>query len=281
MSEFLVVTSTFARAAAAGASRWCSGSLVALRRAVLRLQELAFGEPRGRDRAGQGLLRADVRHLALVLVAGIFLPPPLVAWFQHVARCWDERRWPARTIDGCRQPGRTRIGRGRASVGRATLAARDRALAGGRWTLLGLWGETATGAHGAARRRRRRDRRRSRSPARRALSFARPRCTRRRSGSSARSRDLYRPEPRRRCPTRGPGSTTASGMSASARRRPRRAQPRLRRSCPSEGEGCTRSRSARSMPASSSPAISASPPTARPWCGSRSGWATCTRVSRR
>jgi hydrogenase-4 component F len=25
-------------------------------------------------------------HLALVLVAGIYLPPPLVAWFQNVAR---------------------------------------------------------------------------------------------------------------------------------------------------------------------------------------------------
>ena len=25
-------------------------------------------------------------HLGLVLIAGIYLPPPLVAWFQHVAR---------------------------------------------------------------------------------------------------------------------------------------------------------------------------------------------------
>jgi hydrogenase-4 component F len=24
-------------------------------------------------------------HLALVFTAGIYLPPPLVAWFQHVA----------------------------------------------------------------------------------------------------------------------------------------------------------------------------------------------------
>jgi hydrogenase-4 component F len=24
-------------------------------------------------------------HLVLVFVAGIYLPPPLVAWFQHVA----------------------------------------------------------------------------------------------------------------------------------------------------------------------------------------------------
>jgi hydrogenase-4 component F len=26
-----------------------------------------------------------IAHLALVLAAGIYLPPPLVAWFQHVA----------------------------------------------------------------------------------------------------------------------------------------------------------------------------------------------------
>jgi hydrogenase-4 component F len=25
-------------------------------------------------------------HLSLVLVAGIWLPPPVVAWFQHVAK---------------------------------------------------------------------------------------------------------------------------------------------------------------------------------------------------
>jgi hydrogenase-4 component F len=25
-------------------------------------------------------------HLALVLLAGFWLPPPLVVWFQHVAR---------------------------------------------------------------------------------------------------------------------------------------------------------------------------------------------------
>ena len=44
-------------------------------------------------------------------------------------------------------------------------------------------------------------------------------------------------------------------------------------SCPSRATGCTRSRSARSTPASSSPAISASPPTARPSCGSKNAWA--------
>jgi hypothetical protein len=46
---------------------------------------------------------------------------------------------------------------------------------------------------------------------------------------------------------------------------------------PSRATACTRSRSVRSMPASSNPAISASPPMARPWCGWRNGWATSTR----
>jgi hydrogenase-4 component F len=27
----------------------------------------------------------EFAHLALVLVAGIYIPPPVVAWFQHVA----------------------------------------------------------------------------------------------------------------------------------------------------------------------------------------------------
>ena len=57
----------------------------------------------------------------------------------------------------------------------------------------------------------------------------------------------------------------------SARRRAsRRRQPaRLMPSCPWKAKRCTRSRSARCMPASSSPDISASPPAARPWCGSK------------
>ena len=51
-------------------------------------------------------------------------------------------------------------------------------------------------------------------------------------------------------------------------------------SCRSRARACIRFRSVPSMPASSSPAISASPPTARPSCGSRSGWAMSTRASK-
>ena len=50
--------------------------------------------------------------------------------------------------------------------------------------------------------------------------------------------------------------------------------------CRSRERTCIRSRSARSMPASSSPGISASPPMARPWCGSNSGSAMCIRASK-
>ena len=58
-----------------------------------------------------------------------------------------------------------------------------------------------------------------------------------------------------------------------------RGQARLTSSCRPKAKPCTRSRSARSMPASSSPGISASPPTARPSSGWNSGSATCIRAS--
>jgi hypothetical protein len=47
---------------------------------------------------------------------------------------------------------------------------------------------------------------------------------------------------------------------------------------PSKARACTRFPSARFMPASSSPAISASPPMARRWCASNSVSAMCTRA---
>ena len=84
MSEFLVVSSTFARAPLL-AIILVFGILVGVAGLFLRLNSIAFGEPRGPQRQGAGLLRADVRHLALVLVAGIYMPPALVVWFQNVA----------------------------------------------------------------------------------------------------------------------------------------------------------------------------------------------------
>ncbi len=84
MSEFLLVTSTFARAPFL-AVLLLTGLLVAFGALMLRLNGLAFGDPTG----GTGPVKASslpiVAHFALVLTAGIFLPPALVAWFQHVA----------------------------------------------------------------------------------------------------------------------------------------------------------------------------------------------------
>ena len=53
---------------------------------MLRLNSIAFGEPRGSLAPAQASYVPLYTHLALVFVAGIYLPPPLVVWFQNVAR---------------------------------------------------------------------------------------------------------------------------------------------------------------------------------------------------
>lgn len=84
MSEFLVVSSTFAREPLL-AVPLVFGLLVALGALVLRVQGLAFGEPTGAFAPIQASTVPMLGHLGLVLAAGIYLPPPLAAWFQHVA----------------------------------------------------------------------------------------------------------------------------------------------------------------------------------------------------
>jgi hydrogenase-4 component F len=84
MSEFLVVTSTFTRAPAL-AVLLVFGLLLAFGALMLRLQGMAFGEPSGGDRPSTASAAPIGAHLGLVLLAGIYPPPPLVAWFQHVA----------------------------------------------------------------------------------------------------------------------------------------------------------------------------------------------------
>lgn len=85
MSEFLVVSSTFAQ------QPWLTlplafGLLLAFGALLMRLTSMAFGEPS----ASVGDIRASVAplfaHLGLVLVGGLYLPSHLVAWFQNVAR---------------------------------------------------------------------------------------------------------------------------------------------------------------------------------------------------
>ena len=84
MTEFLIITSTFARAPVLAVILGLS-LLVALGALLLRLNGLAFGDPDGRNDPSQASFLPVGLHLALVLVAGIWLPPALVSWFQYVA----------------------------------------------------------------------------------------------------------------------------------------------------------------------------------------------------
>jgi len=85
MSEFLIVTSTFARAP------WLAivlvaGLLVGLCALFLRLNSIAFGEPRGSNAETEASYVPMFVHLALVFTAGVHLPPQVVTWFQNVAK---------------------------------------------------------------------------------------------------------------------------------------------------------------------------------------------------
>ncbi len=84
MSEFLVVTSTFARSPVL-AGLFVFGLIVAFGALMLRLQGMAFGEPTGGERPSRASSVPIGAHLGLVLLAGVYPPPPVVAWFQHVA----------------------------------------------------------------------------------------------------------------------------------------------------------------------------------------------------
>ena len=85
MSEFLVVTSTFAREPLL-VIPLLLGLLVAFGALLLRVQGMAFGEPNGSLKPAQVSDVPLFAHLALVLTAGVYLPAPLVRWFQHVAQ---------------------------------------------------------------------------------------------------------------------------------------------------------------------------------------------------
>jgi hydrogenase-4 component F len=85
MSEFLIVSSTFARAPLL-AVPLVAGLLIGLSALFLRLNSIAFGEPRGESAPAHASFVPMLAHLALVLAAGIYLPPQLVIWFQNVAK---------------------------------------------------------------------------------------------------------------------------------------------------------------------------------------------------
>ncbi len=84
-SEFLVVTSTFARSPYL-ALILVFGLLVGFAALFQRLNTIAFGEPRGERGETHASYIPMFAHLALVLAAGIYLPPALVGWFQNVAK---------------------------------------------------------------------------------------------------------------------------------------------------------------------------------------------------
>jgi hydrogenase-4 component F len=85
MSEFLVVSSTFAR------EPWLTGILVvgiliALGGLFFRLNVVVFGEPKGPTAPAEASFVPMFTHLAIVLCAGIYLPATLVTGFQNVAK---------------------------------------------------------------------------------------------------------------------------------------------------------------------------------------------------
>jgi len=84
-SEFLMVTSIFAR------EPWLAivlvfGILIGVGALFLRLNTVAFGEPRGATADAKASYAPIFAHLALVLAAGVYMPPALVTWFQNVAK---------------------------------------------------------------------------------------------------------------------------------------------------------------------------------------------------
>jgi hydrogenase-4 component F len=85
MSEFLVVSSTFSREPLL-AIPLVGGILIAFGALFLRLNGLAFGEPTGSTAPVKASYVPMYLHFALVFAAGIYLPPTLVVWFQHVAQ---------------------------------------------------------------------------------------------------------------------------------------------------------------------------------------------------
>ena len=85
--EFLLVTTIAAK------SPWLVipvglGLLVGLAALLARASSLAFGPatPSPGEAPGVAALVPLWLHLGLVLLAGVWLPPPLVGWFTEVAR---------------------------------------------------------------------------------------------------------------------------------------------------------------------------------------------------
>lgn len=84
MSEFLLITTTFAREPYMAVAL-VFGLLVAFGALILRTHEMAFGEPTGGMEKTHASFVPLFIHLFIVFMAGVFIPAAVVAWFQHVA----------------------------------------------------------------------------------------------------------------------------------------------------------------------------------------------------
>jgi hydrogenase-4 component F len=84
MSEFLIITTTFARQPLL-AIPLVLGLLIGFGALVLRMQGLAFGAPSANSAPVSASYVPLFVHLAIVLGAGLFLPEALVSWFRAVA----------------------------------------------------------------------------------------------------------------------------------------------------------------------------------------------------
>ncbi len=83
-SEFLLVTSTFARVPWL-AILLVAGLMIAFSALMVRLHGLAFGATTKHHSLDAYRLAPMALHLTLVAIAGVFLPGVIVAWFRHVA----------------------------------------------------------------------------------------------------------------------------------------------------------------------------------------------------
>ena len=83
-SEFMLVSSSFARQPLL-AVVLVFGLLVAFGALILRLQDVLFGEPNGPVGKVKASYIPLYLHLAFVLIAGFWLPEPVVRWFRVVA----------------------------------------------------------------------------------------------------------------------------------------------------------------------------------------------------
>jgi hydrogenase-4 component F len=84
MSEFLILTTTFAR------EPWLAlfpafGLVVAFGALLLRMQDVLFGAPNEPTHQVKGSYVPLTLHLCLVLIAGLYLPKDLVSWFERAA----------------------------------------------------------------------------------------------------------------------------------------------------------------------------------------------------